>query len=112
LGERLHACAGELPHSAEADLRRRGELAEALSQAASQGPGCVLELAARAQVGRAAAKYTASRMVARGELVVVEDGRPAVLGLPDLSMAGDDLECAFVILDASFWDRPSHGGGA
>lgn len=67
----------------------------------------MLELAARAQVGRAAAKYTASRMVARGELVVVEDGRPAVLGLPDMSMAGDDLECAFVMLEASFWDRPA-----
>jgi hypothetical protein len=64
-------------------LRRRGDIAEALSAAASWGPATVRELAARAQVGYAAARYTESRMVARGELVRICTGRPALVALPD-----------------------------
>jgi len=60
----------------------RGELSQALVKAAAQGPGPVRALAERAQVGYGAARYTASRMVDRGELVVLERGRPALLGLP------------------------------
>lgn len=79
-------------------MRRRGELAEALSAAAAHGPGPVAALAARAQVGYSVARYTASRMVARGELVKVSDDRPALLALPtpeDDSPPGQSL---------SFWE--------
>jgi RNA polymerase sigma factor (sigma-70 family) len=57
--------------------------AEALSAAASRGPATVRELAQRAQVGYAAARYTESRMVARGELVRICTGRPALVALPE-----------------------------
>lgn len=50
--------------------RPTGELALALLDAASQ-PGTIRDLAARAQVGRAAADYTASRLIARGALVLL-----------------------------------------
>lgn len=64
-------------------MRRRGDLAEALSTAAAEGPAQVTTLAARAHVGYGVARYTASRMVARGELVVLAAGRPAMLALPE-----------------------------
>ena len=63
-------------------MRRRGELAELLSAAAAQGPGSAEELGQRAQMGSSLARYTASRMVSRGELVRLSDHRPALLGLP------------------------------
>jgi hypothetical protein len=75
-------------------MRPRGELSQALVKAASQGPGPVRTLAERAQVGYSAARYTASRMVDRGELVVLEAGRPALLGVPTalaVAPAGDEL---------------------
>jgi hypothetical protein len=59
-----------------------GGLAVALRAAAIESPGTVADLAGRAQVGYAAARYTASRLVERGELVVRVPGRPAVLGAP------------------------------
>jgi hypothetical protein len=61
--------------------RPRGEISRALHDAAAQQPGTVAQLAHRAQVGEAAARYTVSRMVQRGELVEVLPGRPAVLGV-------------------------------
>ncbi len=79
-------------------MRRRGDLAEAISAAASQGPAEVRELAARAQVGYSAARYTASRMLARGELCQVMTGRPAVLALPEPNEP--PLQAGL-----SFWDR-------
>ena len=63
-------------------MRPRGECAQALLQAASRGPGDVVSLAHRAQVSVPVARYTASRLVARGDLSVVQAGRPALLGLP------------------------------
>lgn len=69
--------------------RPAGELNQALAAAARDKPGTVGELAARALVGQAVARYTASRMAARGELVPVGTvrrpgvGRPAVVyGVP------------------------------
>lgn len=63
-------------------MRPRGEVAEALLQAALQGPATVRELCVRARVAYAVGRYTASRLVARGELVERGQGRPAVLALP------------------------------
>ncbi len=62
-------------------MRPAGEIQLALVQAWREGPAPVRVAAERACVGVAAAKYTATRMVSRGDLVVVQDGRPAVLGL-------------------------------
>lgn len=64
-------------------MRPRGEVRQALAQAFQQGPAEVKVAAHRAQVGLAVARYTASRMVDAGELVVVHDGRPAVLAVAD-----------------------------
>lgn len=69
-------------------MRPRGDITAALVGAAARGPGPVRELAARAQVGYAAACYTASRMVKRGELVVVSAARPRLLAVPQMP-AGD-----------------------
>lgn len=60
-------------------MRPRGEISMALAAAAKSGPGTVADMCRRAQVGMAAGRYTASRMVDRGELVVLEAGRPAVV---------------------------------
>lgn len=62
--------------------RTYGEVAQALRVAADQGPGTAKQLAERAQVGYAAGQYTASRLQAAGELVKLNQGRPAVLGRP------------------------------
>lgn len=97
-------------------MRPRGELSQALVKAATQGPGAVRTLAARAQVGYSAARYTASRMVDRGELVVLEAGRPALLGVPTAvpqapvgEAMGDHLEALhrafFVFVDLSDLDE-------
>lgn len=60
-----------------------GPVALALCDAASSGPGAVRDLCARAQVAYGTGRYTASRLVDAGELVVLRPGRPAVLGRPD-----------------------------
>lgn len=60
-------------------MRPRGEISTALALAAKSGPGTVVDICRRAQVGLAAGRYTVSRMVDRGELVVLEAGRPAVV---------------------------------
>jgi hypothetical protein len=54
--------------------RPRGEIRLALYSAATAAPGPVRELAARAQVGYAAAQYTATRMLRDRELVVLSSG--------------------------------------
>lgn len=57
-----------------------GDVSQALLRAARDaGRGTVRDLARRAKVGMPSARYTASRLVSAGELVVVEHGRPAVL---------------------------------
>lgn len=60
-----------------------GDIARALLEAAEHGHAPVRVLAERAVVGYGAAAYTASRLLERGELVVVQPGRPAWLGVPD-----------------------------
>jgi hypothetical protein len=62
--------------------RPAGDLSVALLSAAAQsGPATVRELAERACVGYAAARYTSSRLVSRGELVALHEGRPMVLAV-------------------------------
>jgi hypothetical protein len=60
-------------------VRPPGDVRLALAKAWQQGPAPVREAAQRACVGMAAARYTASRMVDSGELVVLQGGKPAVL---------------------------------
>jgi hypothetical protein len=57
-------------------------------QRAAAVPGTVVQLAHRAQVGMQVARYTASRMVDRQQLLVLEPGRPAVLAAPGAVPAG------------------------
>ncbi len=91
----------------------------AMLRAAEGGVGTVRDLAMRAQVGLGAAKYTASRLVSAGQLVEVEPGRPAVLGLPcaasgsgkggAASGAGLSIDERLDAMEAavrSFWQRP------
>lgn len=52
-------------------MERVGEVRLALRVAAADGPGCIRELAERAQVGYAAAQRTVENMVRAGELVAV-----------------------------------------
>jgi hypothetical protein len=93
-------------------MRPRGELSQALVKAAEQGPGAVRTLAERAQVGYGAARYTASRMVDRGELVVLGAGRPALLGVPSALPEGqgatqESVDHYLQFLERSFWERPA-----
>lgn len=97
-------------------MRPRGEVAQALERAAQQS-GTVLQFAHRAQVNVPLARYTASRMLSRGELVVVHDGRPAVLvaaGAADaVQGAGAHSDGAKAValyraldaLERSFWEH-------
>lgn len=59
--------------------RPQGDVSVALMCAASQAPATVRELAVRAGVGYAVARYTASRLASRGALVALSEGRPRVL---------------------------------
>ena len=79
-----------------------GDVAQALLRAADAGPGAVRTLAERAQVGYAAARYTASRLVSSGDLVVQSPGRPSVLAVPP---AGQTLANKLDELHRSFWDQ-------
>lgn len=78
-----------------------GEVALALRTAAQSGPAPVRVLAERAQVGYSAARYTASRLVSAGDLVVVDEGRPSVLAVPPL---GEALADKLDELHRSFWE--------
>lgn len=80
-----------------------GGVAMALRDAAVSGPAPVRVLCERAQVGYAAGRYTASRLVAAGHLVPVQAGRPMVLALPP---AGNGLADHLDALHRSFWDQP------
>lgn len=91
-----------------------GLITRALAQAWSHGPAPVAVAAQRACVGFGAARYTASRMVARGDLVVVAGGRPLVLGLspeadPQAPAAEPDASqrcmAAMDLIEAAFWGR-------
>lgn len=96
-------------------MRPRGEIRVALVRAFDQGPATVSAAAQRACVGKAAASYTTSRMVADGELVVLQPGKPALLARPDAGSSvpgfspvgsGDGLSVvhALDLLDAA-WGR-------
>lgn len=81
-----------------------GEVAQAMLAAAERGPGPVRELAERAQVGYDVARYTASRLVSVGELVVLDpDARPATLARPE--DAANGVDAALDELERSFWER-------
>jgi hypothetical protein len=89
------------PYSAYGDVRH------ALAAAAMEAPGSVRQLAERAQVGYAVAKYTASRMLDRDELVVIVPGRPAVLAAPTcpaIPPGGETLGDALQRLHQCFWN--------
>lgn len=79
-----------------------GEIATALLDHAGV-PASVKDIAHRAQVSVPVARYTASRLVERGELVVLDGGRPALLVRADAAPADED---PFEILTRSFWDTP------
>lgn len=81
-------------------MRPAGEIQLALVQAWREGPAPVRVAAERACVGMAAAKYTATRMVGRGDLVVVHEGRPAVLGLAADVLPADPPACDGDAVDA------------
>ncbi|MEX8518261.1 MAG: hypothetical protein AB3X44_07080 [Leptothrix sp. (in: b-proteobacteria)] len=81
-----------------------GAVAQALLAAAGQQPGTVRELAMRAQVGHAAARYTACRLLEQGALKPQSDTRPHVLAVPDA-----DADAALTDLQSclSSWVRPA-----
>lgn len=88
--------------------RPTGDIALAICSAALQGPATVRELAQRAQVGYSNARYTASRLIDRGELVVLDgNARPAVLVAADGGTQdgarGTGVHQALEMLHASFW---------
>lgn len=91
-------------------MRPRGDITRAMATAWQQGPASVPAIAQRACVGLSAARYTASRMLQRGDLVVVQGGRPAVLGLAQDAAPSakhdpdhDSYMRVLDILDSSFW---------
>lgn len=93
-------------------MRPIGDVRLAMKQAWAQGPAPVTEAAQRACVGLSVARYTASRMVGAGDLVVVQPGKPAVLGLP-MAAQGQctpqdvvSVVHALDLLTRSFWDCP------
>jgi hypothetical protein len=76
-----HQAAPVLPLAAPRG-RPWGDVSRALlCAAAAAGPCTVRELAERACVGYASARYTSSRLVSRGELVALHEGRPMVLAV-------------------------------
>lgn len=89
-----------------------GEVRQALLEAWAQGPAPVREVAQRAQVGLAVARYTASRMTDDGQLKVVVGQRPAVLALADderVCALSDERETlrvrdALHALGSAFWE--------
>lgn len=83
-----------------------GEVASALLERA-ETPGTVREIAHRAQVSVPVARYTISRLVERGDLVILDGGRPATV----VRAAADDEEQAdpFELLERSFWELPPTG---
>lgn len=94
-----------------------GEVARALLDAARTEPGTAVQLSQRARVGVGRGRYTVSRMLARGQLVVCVAGRPAILAAPPADAPADTpavdrtrtearrLE-ALVELDRALFGRP------
>jgi hypothetical protein len=90
-------------------MRPMGPIAKAMRQAAAQQPGSVRELAERAQVGYAAACYTATRMVQRGQLVPLTTSRPVVLQAVD---AAESPAEALPQRQVQWWVFPGGADGA
>lgn len=91
-----------------------GPVAKALCDTARSSPGAVRELCARAQVAYSRGRYTASRLVEAGELVVLQPGRPAVLGAPVGRVPGGPrvdpgLQLALAVLNSL--GRPASNAG-
>lgn len=82
-----------------------GAVRQALVQAWASGPAPVREAAERAQVGRSVARYTASRMIDDGQLVVLHPGWPPVLALAAEAPVDSDTQVrtALDALGAAFW---------
>ncbi len=76
-----------------------GPVALALLDAAHAGPADAKTLAMRAHVGFAVARYTASRLVARGQLTAERGVRPALLRLPDDDAPAPEVEAARFLYD-------------
>jgi hypothetical protein len=84
-------------------MRRRGEIGRALLDAAlMHGPATVRGLAACSGVAYGAARYTASRMIGRGELVVIDRARPVLVAAPEVVTTGglDNFMRALALLSA------------
>ena len=83
--------------------RPAGDVSRALVDAAAAGPATVRVLAEWACVGYGAARYTASRLVSRGEFVLLSTERPAVLGLETPAPVPADVPAS----PRSFWEEAS-----
>ena len=82
-----------------------GDIAFAL-RAHAQEPMQIGALAARAQVGAASARYTVSRLIDAGELVVVGSGRPMQVVRRDAApqVAERDACAELEAAMRAFWD--------
>jgi hypothetical protein len=85
--------------------RPQGPVCAALLDAAERAPGTVNDLAARAQVGFAVARYSVSRLVQRRELVIIESRRPAVLARPADGRVDTDTPTASLDKALGGWFR-------
>ena len=95
-------------------MRPPGDFARALASAARQ-PGTVRQLCERAQVGFDVGRKTASRMLGRGELLVLEVEPPTGPGRPAAVVVAAECAPAATRLDAlprSFWEMPLEPNGA
>jgi hypothetical protein len=97
-------------------MRPPGDFARALASAARQ-PGTVRQLCERAQVGFDVGRKTASRMLGRGDLLVLEVAPTSGPGRPPAVVVA--AECAPVptitvlrALPRSFWETPIEPNGA
>lgn len=96
-------------------MSRRGEVAQAMLQAAWP-PARVAHVCERAQVGYGVGRYTASRLVQAGELVVLAveppapgaKGRPAAVVASRQALQQRRAEAPVPgVLPVSFWDNPT-----
>jgi hypothetical protein len=95
-------------------MRPPGDFARALASAARQ-PGTVRQLCERAQVGFDVGRKTASRMLGRGDLLVLEVAPATGPGRPPAVVVA--AECApprkgLDALPRSFWEMPVDPNGA
>lgn len=83
-----------------------GDVSLALMRAASQNPGTVRQLAERAHVRYDLARVTAHRLVGRGDLDVMQPGRPSVLGVsqPTVLAAQRNTDELLRVMHGSFWE--------